>query len=178
MNREETADGEDLVFGERVPGATWVVRTSVYALIEDGGRVALVRTPRGVYLPGGGLEAGESAEQALRRELLEECGLEVGTLRRIGRAVQLVESVIERTHFEKPSAFYVAEVSGTPRSPSEPDHELVWADRADGVELLSHASHRWAIERLVLERASSNSLTSGTETGSHARARRGDPDGS
>lgn len=58
------------------------------ALILDRGHVMLCRRPKGKAhgelweLPGGKLEAGESGEAALRRECMEELGVEltVGTL--------------------------------------------------------------------------------------------------
>lgn len=56
------------------------------ALIDADGRVLLAQRPEGKHLagywefPGGKVEAGESAEQALRREILEEIGVRVGAV--------------------------------------------------------------------------------------------------
>ena len=47
-------------------------------VLDDGGRVLLGLNHRGEWeLPGGQLEEGESPTSAVRREVLEECGLEV-----------------------------------------------------------------------------------------------------
>ncbi|HLI88403.1 MAG TPA: NUDIX domain-containing protein [Ktedonobacteraceae bacterium] len=61
-------------------------RIGVYALIFDEGRVllALRRDIDWWNLPGGGMEAGETVEEAMRREVREETGLEVVVERLVG----------------------------------------------------------------------------------------------
>jgi 8-oxo-dGTP diphosphatase len=56
---------------------------------DDDGRVVLIRRQnepfRGEYaLPGGFVDIGETVEAACRREVLEETGLSVGTLKLVG----------------------------------------------------------------------------------------------
>ena len=52
------------------------LRTGVRAIVLDpDDRVLLVRFPRVLATPGGGIEDGESDEHALARELAEECGI-------------------------------------------------------------------------------------------------------
>ena len=59
--------------------------TSSRAVLIDGDDVLVVRDPGGNHvMPGGRLEAGESPEDALRRELLEETGWTIARLQRIG----------------------------------------------------------------------------------------------
>jgi 8-oxo-dGTP diphosphatase len=61
-----------------------IVEVAVGVLIQPDGRFLLTSRPQGkVYegyweFPGGKLEAGESVEQALRRELIEEIGITIG----------------------------------------------------------------------------------------------------
>src|SRR6185436_12908353 len=113
------------VFGERVDGESYVVRPSAYALIEDDeGRFAVVAAPMGWFLPGGGIEAGETPEQAIAREALEECGLVVDPGPRIAEAIQLVYSAREDVYFEKPSLFVRATVVDTRISQASDDHQL------------------------------------------------------
>jgi 8-oxo-dGTP diphosphatase len=67
---------------ERVP-----VDVAVGVLIDGDGRFLLTSRPEGkVYagyweFPGGKLEPGESVEEALRRELHEELGIDIGAVR-------------------------------------------------------------------------------------------------
>jgi 8-oxo-dGTP pyrophosphatase MutT (NUDIX family) len=58
------------------------VQTTVKALVlDDRGRVLVLREPSGLWdLPGGRLRSGESFAEGLRRECLEEIGLECQVL--------------------------------------------------------------------------------------------------
>ncbi len=64
--------------------------TLAQAVIVDGDRVLLaVRSDLwGWELPGGAVERGESPEEAVRREVREETGLDVAVERRVGRYVR------------------------------------------------------------------------------------------
>ena len=79
----------------RVDGLTDSVSRAHYGyravgLLEQGGRLLLQRdrSDRLWALPGGGVELGESAETALRREFIEELGLPI----RSARPVALIEN--------------------------------------------------------------------------------------
>ena len=69
-----------------IPAAQLILRPAAYAIIVADGKLLLVHLrPTGKYhLPGGGIEPGETAEEAVRREVAEETGIniEVGLLAR------------------------------------------------------------------------------------------------
>jgi len=133
------------VFGISNPTAQYTIRPSAYCLIEDERRrIALVRTPVGVFLPGGGIEGDETPTEAVVREALEECGLVVRVGPWTTHAVHFVFSPEDRTHYEKRCTFVDATIAGA-GSPVELDHELVWMAPETAAASVAHESQAWAI---------------------------------
>lgn len=69
-------------------------------------------------LPGGGVEDGESFEQAAVREVLEECGL----------AVKIIELIAESQHFYGTEKIFRAEILGQQSVPDDWVDEVRWHD--------------------------------------------------
>lgn len=111
--------------------------------------IAVVETREGCFLPGGGLEPGESAEQALRREIAEEMAIAVEEPRELGRAVELVWVPAEGRCFRKEGVFFSARAGEILARVAEPDHEVSWLSPERAIEKLSHESQKWVVRKVT-----------------------------
>ena len=138
-----------LAFGQAEPGGVYRDRPCAFGIAERDGLIACVRVDRGdrsyVDLPGGALDGDEAESEALAREFLEETGLAVRGLDRIGRTAQ----VFRRSTGEplrNLSGVWTAEVLGyDPGSKVEADHDLVWLEPLAALAQVRHEAHAWAI---------------------------------
>ena len=133
-------------FGERPIGVNCAPRPSAYALVQnDTGLLALVSTPDGVFLPGGGIDAGEWAELTAVRETREECAIDIRTTWAVGRATDVVYSPKEQTCFEKRSAFVAADLIGPVAQ--VPEHDVRWLPLDEAARAVTREGHAWAIRK-------------------------------
>jgi 8-oxo-dGTP pyrophosphatase MutT (NUDIX family) len=134
------------VFGEQVDGQTYHARRAVYAVIPDSdGRVAAVRYRGNLFLPGGGIEGGETPEQALVREVAEECAQRLHIAGKMGEALQYFYAPSEGTYFAMHAVFYVGAFLG--QILGQVALPFVWVF-PDGKAQFFHASHVWAAQSL------------------------------
>jgi 8-oxo-dGTP diphosphatase len=137
------------VFGTRLPGVKYQYRPCAYALVRNAeGNFAVAQTPVACFLPGGGIDAGETPEQTVEREGQEECGLVLRSMSCIGQAIEICYSISDACYYEKDSIFLTARIIGNTTA-SESDHQLLWLSPEKAIEALSHESHRWAVQGLL-----------------------------
>jgi ADP-ribose pyrophosphatase YjhB (NUDIX family) len=96
-------------------------------LVDDHGRVMLTRRGieprRGMWdLPGGFMRPGEDGEQAARRELLEETGLEIA----VGRLLAIIPDVYGPDDEPTLNIFYLAHVVAGTAAPASDVSEIGW----------------------------------------------------
>ncbi len=103
-------------------------RPSVRAIIKRGEKLAMVHEMKHDYymFPGGGIEDGESYEQALIREVQEETGLNIipETIVEYGSVLRIQKSVIfEKTIFLQENFYYCCEAEDTIGEQQLDEHE-------------------------------------------------------
>lgn len=107
-----------------------VIRNASRAVLFDkNNKIALLRVSKWAYykLPGGGIDEGESKEEALNRECLEETGCKIKIIEEIG---QIIEHR-GKWNILQTSYCYVAKVLGDKGFPNFEQGEL-----DDGFELI------------------------------------------
>jgi len=142
-------DLSDIVptFGTPPADGSAIERPSAYAVVADARReIAIVHAEEGIMLPGGGIDADESATAAAVREVAEECGLTVAITGDLGAATEFVHSPKKRAIFEKRSRFASARVQST-SSGAPPEHRTEWLNVHDALDAVTYESHAWAIRR-------------------------------
>ena len=116
-----------------------------YAVIrDDSGRVLVVKTANGrCYLPGGRIEPGENARQALLREIAEECGWSA----EVGVALRRCNQTIFGGRIALDAGYWQASLTAPLAAAAE--HELLWLDPAEAKACLHRASDRTALDELT-----------------------------
>jgi 8-oxo-dGTP diphosphatase len=134
-------------FGTEEPGHSYPARLSAYALLFDDDTRLLVVKHRGLlFLPGGGVDDGESFEEALQREMREEVGWSVEIDRKICEAGQYTFIPQTGTCVNKIGYFFLVKSIDRSRRGTERDHQPMWVTIAEFSENAAHESHLWAAE--------------------------------
>ncbi len=144
-------------FDRRFADAGWPAWEGVAVLCcrEDGAILMVLQAGSGESpswaAPGGGIETGESPEQAAARETSEETGLAIGSLRALFKVRGVYESVSNR--FTYHIYYFAAEIVDGPLIPADPDGAILRAEWVDPARLcslpFSHEDQRQILMRYV-----------------------------
>lgn len=125
-------------------------RLAVKAIIVRDHKLLLVHEIGDAWwnLPGGGVEHGETLEEALTRELAEELGVTSRQIRmKPGVAFATVGAVV--SGIPKANIFYLADVAKTRFSPTEHVDQTQWVAPNDLANLYLSPSSGPVVRRLV-----------------------------
>jgi ADP-ribose pyrophosphatase YjhB (NUDIX family) len=106
-----------------------VTRVGVYAVVMKDDHILLIKQKKGPYtgkldFPGGGMEFGESPEEALRRELVEEVAMEF-------KSYHLIDNLTA-----------TLEVSATPVTPAYTFYQIGMIYQVEGAEFVHTHGHQ------------------------------------
>ena len=132
------------IFGSK-ENATYVDRIGAYLIPFCDHKVGVVQTPKGLFLLGGGLKAGEGDIACIERECIEEIGYTVAVEKRLCSA----EAYVKHTtigYFHPVQAYYTGRLLEKIAEPVEQDHRFLWVDIEHLRGKLHVEMQNWALQ--------------------------------
>ena len=139
---------EILETGEKLPGEEYDYREVCFGIVERDGKFLVVFSAkdRNVSLPGGGIEKGETPEQAIYREFLEEAGYKVKSAEEVVR-VHSYWNFQTGKRVERFAYIFAVEVAEESKmTPIENWHTRLWVETADANNVIPFPYQKAGIE--------------------------------
>lgn len=146
------------IFGIK-ENAEYSDREGAYLIPCQNDRIGIVKTPKGYFLLGGGLENGESHAECIKRECLEEVGYTVSVKNKICSA-EAYHIHSEIGYFHPIQTYYAGELLSKVSIPVEKDHTLLWVEFDEIKGKMFSDMQNWALEKLS-ESISNKNIPSG-----------------
>lgn len=135
------------IFGEKEENVVYHDRVGAYVVLIVQDKIALVKTASGkLFLPGGKIEQGESKEECVVRECLEEMGAKVTVKQYFAVGERFFYHETSRRYSHAIGHFFYADEYEMVCEPIEEEGEVLWLSYEDAIEGLYHPHHRWAVE--------------------------------
>ncbi len=130
------------------PHGAFIERPGAYAVLSNIHGQLLAVLVRGRYhLPGGGIDKQEDPLAAVIREISEETGYSITSLKEIGCANQFLETTAFGP-MNKIGVYYWGSVEHeSPQKTAEEDHQVMWIDPEDFLSSSAHDFHKWAVRK-------------------------------
>jgi 8-oxo-dGTP diphosphatase len=133
-------------------GVKYTERAGAYAVLERQGRLLVTFQERPLaefQLPGGGIDPGESAIQALHREVREETGWSIRISRRLGAYQRYTYMPDYDLWARKLCHVYLAHPTLRQGAPTEEYHSAVWLEARDAVARLASSGDAWFTRQVL-----------------------------
>ncbi|MBZ9621439.1 NUDIX domain-containing protein [Clostridium sp. FP2] len=140
---------DEKVFGEKLNGVNYIDRTGVYGIVINyDGKIATIKTLSGYFLPGGGIESGETNEECLEREFIEETGYRIKIGRYIGKA-SLYHTSKTNKYLHGIGYFYFVNLESKTSNKIEEDHQLLWIEPEECIKGLFLEHQAWSVSEAL-----------------------------
>lgn len=131
--------------GVREKGASYYERPGCYIIPVRDGKIGLIKSKKSYCFIGGGMEKGETKEQCLTREVLEETGYGVKPGNIFATAEHFKPDQTDIGYFHPFQYYFTGELTEKTAEPIEKDHFLEWFG-VDSTPVLSIEMQQWALE--------------------------------
>jgi len=134
------------IFGDK-QNVEYLDREGAYLIPCRNSEIGVVRTPKGYFFLGGGLEKGENHLACIKRECLEEAGYMPFVKEKLCSA----ETYIKHPtigYFHPIQTYYYGELLDKVAVPTETDHVLCWIEYEELKGNMFLEMQNWALEQL------------------------------
>jgi len=141
---------EEKECGNKIEGIKYRERIGAYALIiNSDDEIALVKRDNNYFLPGGGVDMGETYEECLKRECSEEIGYNVEIAQYIGKLPHYTKAIKRNEYLKIIGHFYIGKLLDKNNLKIEDDHELVWVPIMESPDKMQEEFQAYAIREYI-----------------------------
>ena len=138
-------DMEKIVIGEKLENAKYDFRETCFGICIKNNKLVLVKKNEQFSFIGGGIEKGESCEECLKREFIEESGYELLGIKPF-ITIDCFWLAAGKWPLESLANFYIVDVGDKVCEPTEEGHIVDEVAIEDAATLLPLPYHKKALE--------------------------------
>ena len=139
-----------ITLGEKFVNRKFDFRETCFGICERNGKILLTKKTKKneIAMVGGGIEQGETHEDCLKREFLEESGYTIESIDELC-IVDCFWLAGGEWPMESLANFYVVKLSEKAEIPTEDSHEPVWVSIDEAENLLPLPYHKEGIRQYL-----------------------------
>ncbi len=133
------------IFGQK-EDAKYLDREGAYLIPVIDNKVGVIKTEKGYFFIGGGMDENENHEECIVRECLEETGY-IAVIKEKICSAETYTTHSKLGYFHPVQSYYIGELKEKVFEPTEADHTLFWVRYDDLKENMFAEMQNWALEQ-------------------------------